>query len=379
MEPYGGLSRRRISIGSRGRAQVHELPHDSALLPDRACLLTGRNHTSTAWHHHRGDDGLPEPERPHPVRVRDARRGARRARLEHVHGRQVAPHRRRRDEPGLEEAQWPVGRGFERCYGFLGGETNQWYPDLSTTTSRSSSPRPPEEGYHLRPTSPTRRSRSSATRRRSRRTSRSSCTAPARRTPAPCAEGVDRQVQGQVRHGLRGYRELVFERRKKLGIFPERPSVTDQPLHGRAEPRRKAVESSRRRAAVGLALRRREASVPLAWQRVRRASCRMRITRSGGCSTSSRQSGELENTIVVFVSDNGASGEGGPERLRQREQVLQRDSRHVSRRTCKYLDDLAGSTRTYNHYPVGWAWAFNTPFKMWKRYTIFEGGVADPH
>src|SRR4029078_6358527 len=36
-----------------------------------------------------------------------------------------------------------------------------------------------------------------------------------------------------------------------------------------------------------------------------------------------------------------------------------------------------GSPATYNHYPSGWAWAFNTPFKMWKRYN-FEGGVADP-
>jgi arylsulfatase len=42
----------------------------------------------------------------------------------------------------------------------------------------------------------------------------------------------------------------------------------------------------------------------------------------------------------------------------------------------KYLDEL-GSPATYNHYPVGWAWAFNTPFKLWKRYN-FEGGVADP-
>jgi hypothetical protein len=42
----------------------------------------------------------------------------------------------------------------------------------------------------------------------------------------------------------------------------------------------------------------------------------------------------------------------------------------------KHLDAL-GSPDTYHHYPVGWAWAFNTPFKMWKRYN-FEGGVADP-
>jgi arylsulfatase len=42
-----------------------------------------------------------------------------------------------------------------------------------------------------------------------------------------------------------------------------------------------------------------------------------------------------------------------------------------------FIDEL-GSPRTYNHYPTGWAWAFNTPFKMWKRYSNFEGGTADP-
>ena len=43
----------------------------------------------------------------------------------------------------------------------------------------------------------------------------------------------------------------------------------------------------------------------------------------------------------------------------------------------KQLDELGG-TRTYNHYPTGWAWAFNTPFKMWKRYANDAGGTADP-
>jgi arylsulfatase len=85
--------------------------------------------------------------------------------------------------------------------------------------------------------------------------------------------------------------------------------------------------------------------------------------------------GQLENTLVVVVSDNGASGEGGP---------------NGSVNECKFfngipddlqanlamLDDL-GSPKTYNHYPTGWAMGLNTPFKMWKRYE-FEGGCADP-
>ena len=45
--------------------------------------------------------------------------------------------------------RWPLGRGFERFYGFLGGETNQWYPDLTQDNGSVPQPRPPEDGYHL--------------------------------------------------------------------------------------------------------------------------------------------------------------------------------------------------------------------------------------
>ncbi len=44
---------------------------------------------------------------------------------------------------------WPVGRGFERYYGYLGGETNQWYPDLVYDNHYVEQPYSPEEGYHL--------------------------------------------------------------------------------------------------------------------------------------------------------------------------------------------------------------------------------------
>jgi arylsulfatase len=87
------------------------------------------------------------------------------------------------------------------------------------------------------------------------------------------------------------------------------------------------------------------------------------------------ESGELENTIVVLVSDNGASGEGGPNGSVNENKFFNGIPDTIDE-NLQYLDEL-GSPATYNHYPVGWAWAFNTPFKMWKRYN-FEGGVADP-
>ena len=88
------------------------------------------------------------------------------------------------------------------------------------------------------------------------------------------------------------------------------------------------------------------------------------------------QSGQLDNTIIVLVSDNGASGEGGPNGS-VNENKLFNGIPDIIEENLPHLDELGGP-RTYNHYPTGWAWAFNTPFKLWKRYSNWEGGTADP-
>jgi arylsulfatase len=87
------------------------------------------------------------------------------------------------------------------------------------------------------------------------------------------------------------------------------------------------------------------------------------------------QTDQLENTMVIVVSDNGASGEGGPNGSVNEMKFANGIPDDLAENLAK-LDELGG-TRTYNHYPNGWAMAFNTPFKMWKRYE-FNGGTADP-
>ncbi|MGW5153282.1 sulfatase-like hydrolase/transferase, partial [Rhodococcus koreensis] len=84
---------------------------------------------------------------------------------------------------------------------------------------------------------------------------------------------------------------------------------------------------------------------------------------------------QLDNTIVMLVSDNGASGEGGPNGSVNENKVANSVPDDLAE-NMKMLDEL-GSTRTYNHYPNGWAMGFNAPFKMWKRYS-FNGGTCDP-
>src|SRR5258708_36012080 len=87
------------------------------------------------------------------------------------------------------------------------------------------------------------------------------------------------------------------------------------------------------------------------------------------------ESGQLENTLVIVVSDNGASGEGGPNGSVNENKIANGLPDDLAENLAK-IDEL-GSPKTYNHYPNGWAMAFNTPFKMWKRYE-FNGGTSDP-
>ena len=86
-------------------------------------------------------------------------------------------------------------------------------------------------------------------------------------------------------------------------------------------------------------------------------------------------SGERENTIVILVSDNGASGEGGPNGSVNENRLFNGMPDDLDS-ALAMLDELGGP-KTYNHYSNGWAMAFNTPFKMWKRYE-FNGGTSDP-
>ncbi len=88
-----------------------------------------------------------------------------------------------------------------------------------------------------------------------------------------------------------------------------------------------------------------------------------------------QESGQLENTIVVVVSDNGASGEGGPNGSFNEWKFFNNVPDDV-RQNLLRLDEL-GSPTTFNHYCTGWAWAFDTPFPYWKRFAGYEGGTAD--
>jgi arylsulfatase len=87
------------------------------------------------------------------------------------------------------------------------------------------------------------------------------------------------------------------------------------------------------------------------------------------------RTGQLDNTIVFYCADNGASGEGSPSGSVNENKFFNNYPDDLNE-NLKYLETL-GSVETYNHYPTGWAVAFSTPFKMFKRYS-HAGGTCCP-
>ena len=194
--------------------------------------------------------------------------------------------------------------------------------------------------------------------------------------PAPRAEGVDRQVQGQVRHGVRQVPRARLRPPEEDGDHAgRRRAVARQPVHRREEPRRQAVEPRRRDPAVGLPVGRREGACSPGWPRSTPASCRTSTTTSAACSTTSRRPASSTTRSSSSCRTTARRGEGGPNGSVNENKFFNGVPDQIED-NLPFLDKL-GSPETYNHYPTGWAWAFNTPFKMWKRYN-FEGGIADP-
>ena len=107
---------------------------------------------------------------------------------------------------GASKKNWPLGQGYDRFYGFIGGETNNWYPDLAEDNHYIDQPYLPEDGYHLS------KDLADQALRFIRDSKQSEPDKPwylwfcpgANHAPHHAPAGVHRQVQGQVRRRLRG-------------------------------------------------------------------------------------------------------------------------------------------------------------------------------
>ena len=182
--------------------------HTTALCsPTRSSLLTGRNATSNGMATiAEFSSGFPGHLDPDPVRERLHLRGAGRARLQHLLRRQVAPDAGRGVQPGRVQGPLAARPRVRALLRLPRRRVEQWYPDLVHDNHQIDPPATPEEGYHL-VEGPRRPGDRVHPRRQGHRPRQAVLHVPrpaGRARAAPRAQGVGRQVQGQVRPGLRG-------------------------------------------------------------------------------------------------------------------------------------------------------------------------------
>ncbi len=258
-------------------------------------------------------------------------------------------------------SQWPLGRGFDRFYGFLEGETDQFNPSLTKDNHHIDPPAKPDDGYHLsedlvdnflamvgdlkgvRPDRPF------------------FAYVPFGATHAPhqAPQEYLEKYRGKFDEGWDITRDQWHRNQLKLGIIPEGTKLA---------PRNPGVDAweDLPDAQKKLAARLQEAFA---------AFLDHTDDQIGRIINGLRDIGQLDNTIVILLSDNGASQEGGPfgvmHEMKFFNGILEKPDEAVER-----IDDIGGP-HSHTNYPWGWAQAGNTPFKWYKQNT-HEGGVHVP-
>jgi arylsulfatase len=272
---------------------------------------------------------------------------------------------------GASKKNWPLAQGYDRFYGFIGGETNNWYPSLAEDNHYIDQPYLPEDGYHLS------KDLADQALKMIRDVKQTEPDKPwylwfcpgANHAPHHAPQEYIDKYKGKFDDGYEAYREWVLERMKEKGIVPRDTDLT--PLN----PMPDGTFTKADEVLPWDSLRDEEKAMFSRMAEVYAGFSEYTDAQVGRIIDYLEESGQLENTLVIYCADNGASGEGSPYGSVNEGKVFggypDDEQQNLS------MVDKLGSPDTYNHYPTGWAAAFSTPYKMFKRYT-YQGGVADP-
>jgi arylsulfatase len=372
--PYGG----RINMPTLDRLAANGLTytqwHTTALCsPTRSVFLTGRNH------HQNGFASISETAVGFPgYNSHIPRENATLATVLRDAGWSTFWVGKNHNTPvdawtmGSSKKDWPLGLGYDRFYGFIGGETNQWYPDLAEDNHYISQPYGPEDGYHL--------SKDLADKALEfiRDSKQSEPDKPwylwfcpgANHAPHHAPQEYIAKYKGKFDDGYEAYREWVLPRMIERGILPEGTELTPlNPMAPGTFSEGDAVRPWDSLSAEEKRLFSRMAEVYAAFSEYTDAQV-------GRIVDYLEESGQLENTLILYCADNGASGEGSPNGSVNENKFFNAWPDTIEDNLA--LLDRLGTPDTYNHYPTGWAAAFSTPYRMFKRYSQYQGGVCDP-
>ena len=341
--------------------------HTTALCsPTRAALLTGRNHHSVA------SGNITEIGDAFPGYTGQIPKSA--AMISEIlrqNGYSTAFIGKNHNIPDWETSisgpfdRWPGLQGFDHFYGFVGGEANQWAPAVYRDHQRVEMVIPKgKEGHYTLNDSLADETINYILQQKSVTPDRPFFVyyAPGA-THAPHhvpREWMDK-FKGQFDQGWDKYREETYQRQLKLGVIPSDTNLTPRP---KEIPSYDSLTSDQKKIAGRLM----EAFAAYTAQTDYEV---------GRVLDALEQIGQLNNTLVFWiVGDNGASMEGTPYGCFN-EMAALAGIPDDAEFTLRHLDEIGGPN-AYNHYPVGWAWAMNTPFQWGKQIASHLGGVRNP-
>jgi len=330
--------------------------------PTRACLLTGRNHHAVGMRYLANVDmGWPSG------RGSISHRAATIAEMLKDTGYSTFAvgkwHLAQTEDASAAGPfdQWPLGRGFERFYGFMNGGTDQFHPELAEDNHLTLPPRTKAEGYHL--------SADLIDHAIDYLSNQISLTPEkpffmhlcfgAGHFPHQAPDDMIAKYRGRFAHGGDGGRERRRARQKAMGLVP---ADTELPPPNPGVAAWDSLPAEHRRVAER-------------FQEVYAGFLDYTDSQFGRLVEFLRGVGRLDDTLIVLVSDNGASTDCGPDGT---DNVLKwfnqlPDSAEAN---LAAIDRLGGE-ESFCNYPWGWAQASNTPLKLYKSFT-HGGGVRDP-
>lgn len=347
---------------ARGGLRMRHFNTTGMCSATRSCLLTGRNHHAN----HMGSvaelaTGFPG----HDFRMPKENGTLAEVLLEQGYGTFAVGkwHLTPAEEHhlGASRKRWPLGRGFERFYGFHGHDTSQYHPDLVYDNHQAKPPKTPAEGYHL----------SEDLAEKSLEFIRDLHNgAPgkpfflyfafgAMHTPLHAPKEYIDRYKGKFDQGWDAWRESVYRRQMESGLLPPGTELTPRPDW---IPAWDSLQASERRVFARL-------------MEVFAGFLEHTDVQIGKLIEELDRMGKIGNTIFIVVSDNGAAPDGN--RNGMFNVMRQLNSIPQSAEDIVKDIDLLGSVESNPHYPYGWGWAGNTPFQRWKQ-EVHAGGVADP-
>jgi arylsulfatase len=361
-ESFGGPIRTPTLEALAGNGLRYNRFHTTALCsPTRTALLTGRNHhvnnagaimeVATAFP---GNTGI-RPKSVAPL-----------AEILRLNGYSTAAFGKYHETPPWEASvsgpydRWPTGSGFDKFYGFIGGETNQWAPAVYDGVTRVETPHDPN--YHFT---------TDMTNRAIAWTRFQQALTPdkpfyvyfatgATHAPHHAPKEYIAKYKGKFDQGWDKLREETLARQIERGVVPAGTKLTARPAE---IPAWDSLTADQKK----LFARQMETFAGFAEHTDHEV---------GRLVEAIRDMGELDNTLFFYiVGDNGASAEGGPDGSYNEILALNGIVSDVSSQ-LSHIDDWGGPS-TFPHFAIGWALAGNTPFQWTKQVASHFGGTRN--